>query len=539
LIQDPAESKKLPSNLPSHQKTFRSRSVVIVFAILLLSISYYLFKLPLKYAPIAFYDDGEILYHAFNIHKGGIPYLDDISHHFLGYVFPIYLWGNIFDFTPYLVRQFALFNQVLVGLGLIFILRQFVSSGWAIISALLYISAREPFVTGFPIQYEINVLFVFILFFAIKFIKEPRSSNLIISYLLSGIAFTFDQRALLLTFIPLFTSVYEYRRRKKLESPFLSIFLSFLAWISMPLLSLLYLWRNGALYSFYEQTILYPSQFRIKSYSLLEILIQGIDLHKYLFITTFEFTWLAIIGYIVVLLDKKIRERIPQYLRVILLILPIPLFLIAAAGTRDYDYYTIVWFPYLAILTGLLTLYIERTSRVMKLSFLIIFLIALVPPYFKSLYLLKEAQFSNPSSDGSIETAEYLNENLTPQDTVFIWGYRLDLLTRIDRLSYLPFTNQIMIHPDRKITGPDRDLHIYKPYEEFFINSLSKDPPNYLINFNRKEYDNLSSRSSEVVKNLILQNYDLKFEIQRKDIFGGEPSFQVYKLRSKLQWGKE
>ena len=497
----------------------------------LLIVSFYLFKLPVKHIPILFYDDAELSYHSFSIASGKIPYLDDQSHHFLGYTLPLIIWGKLFGFSSYLVRSYAMFNQVLVGLGILILVRPPTSFFWSLIAALLYISAREPWVPGFPIQNEINLLIVAILFTLHSSNKSCTKERLTMASFLAGIAFIFDQRALLLVIIPVF-EIFSSESNEINKARMIVLSKALLAWAIAPASVLFWLWKNSALTSFIEQTFIFPSRYRVGSFSLLDSLRQGLSLHSFLFSFSYMLTCLGILGYLA-LFTPQVKRIISPNFRRSLLLMPFLLFPMAAIGGRNYDYYTTIWLPLLAILSAILGLYASRTSWRLQTCFAILYCMALLPPYSNSIMLKRSGHFDPFTTDGSYETAGFLKSNMAPTDTLFVWGYRMDMYLLTQKLSHFPFVNQLFIHPDRKITGPYRSKHIYPKHEELFLKSLRENPPTYLIYFEREEEKELPSKSLTILKNTIQNRYKQVFETSNRDYLGSNPRFHVYKLLTK------
>ncbi len=485
--------------------------------------SFAIFKLPVIHLPIMFFDDGEMIYHAFAMSKGSIPYLDDHSHHFLGYALPILLIGKILGFSVYLLRETALIFQVLTAFGIYQLLNRYTPKSWAGLGAILFISAREPFVPGFPIQSEINLLIVLILLFVDR--SEKSYSFLNWASFISGVAFTFDQRALPLLFLPIITIL----GKSSGSDLFKKLGLIIIFWCLAPIVGVIWLSSNGALQSFWEQTLFFPARYRVASLGFLGSIWQGVSLHRFLLTETPWLSAVGIAGYFALLIPP-LNTKLSEPFRRCLLILPFILFPMAAIGGRQYDYYTVIWLPFLAILGALSSQYALTKSILLQLSFLGLYLIATIPPYFNSVMLKQSGKFDRYGSDGAKETAKYLTENMTPSDSLFVWGYRLDLYVLTQKISHFPNANQLFIHPDRKITGPERWRHISPKYEYEFIFRLQEDPPTYFVYFSRSNEKDLPSPALEAVKKILTIRYEKVFEMVGEDPPKGDPKFTVYRL---------
>lgn len=489
-----------------------------VIVTLILLASYLLFKASVLHIPILFYDDGEMIYHALAISKGHIPYIDTHTHHFLGYTIPTIIFGSIFGYSTDLLRHMGTVFQVCSGLGLFILLDRHLSRGWALFAALLYISAREPWVNGFPLQYELNLIIIIIFIL----LDSGQKRDLLLATLLSGLAFTFDQRALALATLPLVGMVTSARDKRA--------FLQFgAAWAIFPLLALSYLWLNGALVAWWEQTFIFPAKHRVGSLSLWESLIQGLTLHRYLFTQTPWLAALAFVGFSV-LISHPLKNTFSVPLRRALLVAPLILFAMAAVGGRDYDYYTITWLPYLAILAGIFFKYAVQSSAIIQGASALIVVCGLMEPFYHGVNLIRTGYFDKYQSDGSVEVAAFLKKEMSQDDSLFIWGYRLDLYVRLGRTSPFPDSTLLFINPDWVIEGPLRWRHIAPKFEYEFIERMISAPPSFLIKFTRAPNLPRGSPANSFVEKSLLERYKKVFEIEREDYLGGKPRFEVYRL---------
>ncbi|MCB0318395.1 MAG: hypothetical protein KDD56_06525, partial [Bdellovibrionales bacterium] len=160
-------------------------------------------KLPIQAQAILHYDDAETLYHVLSMRYGRVPHLEDASHHSLGYILPFYLLSFFFGFSEFLLRQSAFIIQALAALGVFLTVRIYQKRDSALITSLLFLSAREPWVNAFYPQYIFNLIFVWVLYFLVTDIHANRFKLSRYAFLLCGIGFVFDQRLLFLTILPL------------------------------------------------------------------------------------------------------------------------------------------------------------------------------------------------------------------------------------------------------------------------------------------------------------------------------------------------
>src|SRR5690606_7116947 len=122
---------------------------------------------------------------------------------------------------------------------------------------------------------------------------------------------------------------------------------------------------------------------------------------------------------------------------------------------------------------------------------------------------------------GINETVEFLKQELKDDDSIFVWGYRLDIYLRLRRLAPYPFSSQIFIQPDSAITGKEnRQQHIYPKYQKLFFSLIDNNPPNYIVVFNRTTKSKLYSTSNNHLQSVIEREYSSVFRITKKDFLG-------------------
>lgn len=474
---------------------------------------------------LAYYDDSETLYHAFSILQGKVPYLEDHSHHFLGYVLPFVIGAKLVGFSEALIRQVAFINQVATAFGVFLILRHYESRAAAVLGGALLLSAHEPWVLGFHQQFEINLCTVYIILTALQAIETGKRAWLGGSFFLSGLAFTFDQRAAFLAFIPLVVFAL------LLPAPeyFRKIYLVLMGAVC-PAIALGYLTINGALQSWFEQTLIYPSFYRAGSKNLLEVLLQGIEVHKYLVTQTPIFLALALIGGFIWVREWKTdrSQAAALILASILPLLAMPLF-----GARDFDYYTITWFPLMAIFAAHAPRIFKRlNSRVAWLVPVIVW----TPVGLSVLQVVMHANWEyrdKYDGDAITDTVAYLKRELSPTDSVYVWGYRLDTYIYLRRLSPLPFVNTIMVDPDDKVTGEEsRQQHVYPKYEQEFMADFMSVLPKFVVVFDSEDRIRGYSMADNFVRQILAGRYELVFKSRKRDFRDKETSFDVFRRRA-------
>lgn len=495
--------------------------------VLVLCIVHLLLRLPTAYIKMPLYDDGETLYHTLSILNGQIPYLDDYNHHFAGYLLPYIATAKIFGFSISLLQQVYFITQVFGSFAVYLILRLFFPLPLALVGALLALSAREPWVLGYFIQYEINFIYAWMLYFYLYYLRKGGALKLQLANFLCGICAIFDQRAAVFLFLP-FLCAY-LGCRKKVRLIFIEIPVSILFTIIPIAYCWYYLHLHQAWQNFVEQTWIFPKEYRVGSLNLAQLFWENLRLHKFLVEHNPVSLVMGMIGFAQLL--RAVRFESEQRLKsayFFIIAFAFPLALMPWLGGRNYHYYTLTWLPYLAILSVFAFDFFKRVGRI---AWLISVFFAFAPVL---LTLVKaigtiELKPKDKYSDGAVETANFLKENLKPTDKIYVWGYRPDIYVYLNVLSPYPFVNQIMIHPDRAILDKEERIkHIYPKYDSIFKDALNASLPTYFVIFERKDYSGLYSNADDLVRKTISTNYKEAFKITKKDYLGEDCTFIVY-----------
>ena len=502
-----------------------------IFAVLLLSLLYYFIRLPTANLNLAFYDDSETLYHTLALLNGKIPYLDDFNHHFEGYVLQFVLGAKIFGFSPLLIRQVAFVNQVAVAIGVLLCLRFFVGRWLALLGAAICITAREPFVLGFYQQHQINLFFVFILFLSLLHLSQSsfgslKSWPLPLAFFLSGLVFTFDQRALALLVIPLGALALRHK-----PVSWQSFSASAGAFLLAPCLALSYLASHNALGLFIEQTLIFPAKYRSASKSFYLIFSDGLNMHRYLATQTPILFALALIGICALIrIRNKTSDSAPKARYSLMILCLLPLIAMPFFGSRDFDYYTVTWLPYLSIMAVLSKSFFNHISARLRQCFYLVLAAPILLPLYLSAHNLN--QVKDYTGDGIEEVTAYLKENLKPSELLYVWGYRMDVYARVNRLAAYPFASTIFVQPDSQITDPTMRLeHVYPKYEKMFLELLKSNPPDVVVVFQR-EGAKEPSRAGQALNEALASSYSQEFESKKKDFLGKECIFTVFRRTS-------
>ena len=491
--------------------------------VLLLTVTYLTLKFPLFSPWLYYYDDGETLYHAFSILSGRIPYRDDITHHFVGYVLLFVILGKFFGISTILIPVVGALNQIASSYLLYRTLRLLTTPVRSLAGALLLLSAREPWVLSFFPLYQVNLLMVALWYLTLKSVVDHRPYLLKLAALIAGFAFICDQRALILILIPLTGA---YLLRSKLSAN--DRWNIFLLYATPPTVSLLLLKLYGALPSFVEQTIIYPHLYRSGG-TAGGIVAHQLELHAPLFSQTPLLVVFAALGIVSLVLRRATLHRpIP---RGAVLAACIPAVAIPLVGGRGFDYYTI---PYLPLLSALAVWSLDLLPKGVRSSGVALLFVPPLLSLCSTHSLYRSDQIRNYYGDGAKDLVQFFErEDPLRQASVYIWGYRPDLYIYLQRLSPNRFVNRQFIHPDAGIADPlARVRYVYPDYEEEFLRLFSTTPPDYLVVFSRPP--SLTSHADDVVSQRLPILYKKLYSNTFQCLTGESCTFDIYRISPQI-----
>ena len=493
-----------------------------------------LLRYPASVLGLGFLDDGETLYHGFALSQGLIPYRDDTTHHFLGYALPYALLGPWFGFTPTLVY---LVTAAAIGLssGLVFWGLRSMTGVWlALLGALVVSTGREPAEIGYFVQYQFNVFVAAIIALCLWGLQSHTRSLFRAAAFASGLFIVWDQRGALCVMLPLCANllhrdpdvrhahIQPHRVRE-------SIWLLCLASIA-PLVALTTLWWQSALTDWFVQTIQFPLTVRSGSHGLLERLWLGLFSQRYLFTMT---PITAIFGVLGLFELRRSLNTPTRPIAWFLLLCMLPLLGMPILGGRDFDYYCLTWYPWIGILVPLSAMFLSRGFP--RLAQPICFLPVIVPLLGGLLALrMKQTQFFDlrAHQEGQADVVEFLNKAMLPTDSIYIWGYRLELLVRLGRLSHFRQANRLFVHPDHPIADPaHRQQHEFAPFVAEFKEQWAASPPKFLVTYTRTGALPDSSEINSFVTTQIVARYQVVFETNGTDFTQHGTHYQVFRLR--------
>lgn len=499
---------------------------------LILAATYIFLKHPTHKLDLAFYDDGDTLYHVQSLMAGRIPYLEDAGHHFFGYLIPFILGAKIFGFSVNLIHEVAAFHQVLTGCFVYLICRRFSGPFLSLIGSLLCLSAREPYVIGFFQQYQLNTIMVcgwWLMTFS-------QRRLWLLSLFVLGIGFMFDQRAIFFCIPPILSLIissiefkpFSFRSTTSLRSFFLDLSLGIFLFFIPALLALSWLAAHGALHEFYRQTIVFPALYRSGG-SLLESLSTSLISLSFLWEKTPILLVTGLFGLVFPFEKGLIKKRfwiIPPFLMILL-------------SGRVYDYYSIPFLPVLSIFSILALSQIisdryqtGQPYSIKSISALTLFrvipLIAVASPVFHALFLAARLAPIQSSNDGTPALVNFLSSQMHPKDTLYVWSYRLDLYSRLQKLSTSRYANPLMVQPDSQALG--RLENVFPEAVAHFEREFKDNPPTFLVIFKRNNKQ-LISPLDPMINTRLANDYDMVLNLTSKDFTEAHCEYLVYRRK--------
>jgi hypothetical protein len=502
-----------------------SKRLFNCIAFFLLAFTYYVLRIPTSLVEVGFLDDYETLYHVFSVIQGKVPYRDDYHHHFMGYLLPYLFLAKFQGFDVNLLRQMAFLNQVATGFVVYLCLGLFVSRVHALIGGLLVVSAREPFVLGFFMNYQSNLLVVLIWYFCFAYLKQKRINNIYIAGFITGLLVTYDQRFIFSSCLP-FAALWLAAPNKV---SIRSVFYVLLTVGFCPISLLSYLALQDALIPFFEQCFIFPMNYRVASQDVWATLINVIYVHRYLLELTPYLLFAGLWGFLYLFFShgKKLEAGVKGFIFISLGIQ----FIASSLGGRDYEYYTIPYLVILPLLAVLGSIAFDRFTWRLRGVYLVILSLPVMVSIYQSLNLEPNKIAVKANFDGSKQTIDFLKSELKENDTFFVWGYRFDLYVRTERLSAYPFANLLMIQPDQQVRDLSlRNKHIYHKYQKYFFDLLSNRPPSVIVVATRNGI-RLSSPSQDKIEEMVRTDYTKLFSVTGSNIVQETTSFEVYRKK--------
>lgn len=193
---------------------------------------------------------------------------------------------------------------------------------------------------------------------------------------------------------------------------------------------------------------------------------------------------IAILGYVFSLwrlIRNGINSPLEKFLLILLIGWPVEAVLSALSG-RNYLHYFIGWAPYVGILCGysahlLMRQFVTNSDKYSALVLLAFVSVALFGKMniWKDYSAVLAHKFSSSNADLDYRdpVASYIMENTSPQDNVFIWGFRPVINFASDRESPVSFLPYPLIHVDTPLGNH---------WAEQFYSQLTANPPALIVN---------------------------------------------------------
>lgn len=190
---------------------------------------------------------------------------------------------------------------------------------------------------------------------------------------------------------------------------------------------------------------------------------------------------IAILGYgflLWALFKNRLNNLLDKFLLILLIGWPIEAVLSALSG-RNYLHYFIGWAPYVGLLCGYVVYLLLRQFAPNSDRYSIFVLLALIGMTLVSNMTIWKnygavlAQIGSAELDYRDPVASYIMENTSPQDKVFVWGFRpiINFVSgRESPVSFLPYP---LIHVDTPLGNHWADQ---------FYSQLTTDPPALIVN---------------------------------------------------------
>ena len=256
---------------------------------------------------------------------------------------------------------------------------------------------------------------------------------------------------------------------------------------------------------------------------------------------------IAILGYICslfFLFKNGTNTLLGKFLLILLIGWPIEAILSALSG-RNYLHYFIGWAPYVGVLCGY-TIYLllrqfapnaDKYSTLVLLFFIVITLFSNIKNW-KNYSAVLVRKISDPSAelDYRDPLASYIMENTSPQDKVFVWGFRPIINFTSGRESPVSFLPYPLIHVDTPLG---------KHWADQFYFQLTTHPPVLIVNViepaDRERIPDLDPvvrkqykiKRKEVVLAPNLQD-TLDFMEQNYVRIGNVDGYDIYRLKTSM-----
>lgn len=420
-------------------------------------------------------DLGESMYHVRELGIGRVPYRDIVSHHFLGYLLPLYLIDQVVSLTPFALKILTLlvnfFNAIVLARSVTLI----ATPKCGRLAALLTVTVGWFWGwqgMTFNNQSYLLPIYNLLLYFLIVAIQHKKRRALFLAACFFGLGLTFDQRFApyaVLFLVPLL-SIDHFRTLT-------SALIIFLAFILFPGACLLYLNSSGALPDFWQHAILFPLFYR-------NVGVEGSTFKAFLalisFATRVEILSMALLG-VSLIVQFRLENRV--WLRLLTLMMTLLNLTYIFLGGRLYPNYFYIFAPLVLLQIALLPWYAEQISRRLGVLTMKVTIAICVVMFFRPFIpLLKGRSIFIPGSEETLVKAVEVIRDLHPsRESVLVWGYKPQLYVLTNTFS--PFRDMGLLSVAGSNYGV-REMEaqgiISEMYDEF-VESFLASPPDVFV----------------------------------------------------------
>lgn len=463
--------------------------------------------LPLLSFDAASIDLTQSVYNTREILAGRIPYLEIVSHHFMGYLLPFVMVNLFLDLTPTVLWSMCIIFNLINALILYHSIKLVTSQNVARLGALATVSLGWFWGwqgMTFNVQSNILPLLNLAIYFLIHACTTDSKRSGILCALFLGLSFIADQR--MLVFAPLLLLPIWHNNWWRKKQIICSLGVSY---IFAPLLALTLLWSLGAWDSFIEHTIKFPLQSRNCSNPYALQMLQ--DLLSWGVASERPTVVIATIGFLLTLFYEK-----RTWLKIFFIYGLFAALLYSLLGQRDYPNYLLLFAPFALLLLcmALHLIKLRFSALILPLTLLILALIvraAAISP----IYYSKSGRYLYPFDNRAVkETVAFIKEHRKKSEEVLVWGYAPAIYNFSSTLS--PFKDVGLL----SVTGAN--FFTYDSSEQCYLPEMvaefealmSKNPPKYFIRFeslgrNCEEFsDQCAPPHTDYSRTFGLINYD-------------------------------
>ena len=420
-------------------------------------------------------DLAETIYHVRELGLGRIPYRDIFSHHFLGYLLPLYLIDSFAPLTPTLTRivsaAYNAANCALVyGLCCVLGARKFAMLGALACATIGWLPGWQGDIFNNP-SYFMPLMYAYLIFLFAWQQSGKKYPSLCAGGLL-GLMLCFDQRLIVYAALALIAASYAGRDGFAKNMARFGIGAAI-----FPAAALFYLIRHGALDDFFQQTVVFPLFYRNKALdeaaisSVFDLLAGGIRSEP-------EICVLVAASLICARLSNcSSGVRMTFYLGILLSAVYVVM------GGRQSPHYLLVFSPFLLSLTALLPFFAGKLSlrlqTIAALAVVLLSLFKLSQPFYY--FMRTGSYFLQPDNMIVPELAKAIQRYSSPDSNILVWGYGPQIYLLSQRFSRFRDMGLISVAGANFLSPREEDQGIVPQMQDEFRKYLSASPPGLIV----------------------------------------------------------